>query len=471
MNVEVDPNVMKSIEIPIQVVGEASGFVRINRDGDINGLGRIILNFYGPDNNTVARTLSEQDGYYSYFGLNPGEYIVAPDTAQLARIGMTSEPDSLPFTIESIIDGDLISKLDFMLKPVSMDTLSGDVQQQRPAVTRRDTSYMIIHEVVEELMTITEDSWAIQLGAFTVKSNAERLKARLEELLGKEAEIVVEGGFNKVRILDLKDREEVDAKLKVLNELGFNEFWVVRLKAMQQQLVLREVDDTLTTIIETVIDPGEQADIKAIAIKIGSFTSESYARAIMDRLAFTLDKDLEIIEENGVYRIQLAEIDSPEMLEKMINTLGIQGIRDVTISSDTIPKVVPKVDTLLGDTITEKIEILEVIEREKADSLKTLEAAMQAEEIKTGLVKDKLKIEEPKVSLLVGTFTKRTQALRAKKRIEKKLNLPVEIVQQWDYYRVIVRGFFTPEESYRFYPELAGLGYDEISLIDEREKK
>ena len=128
-------------------------------------------------------------------------------------------------------------------------------------------------------------------------------------------------------------------------------------------------------------------------------------------------------------------------------------------------------DTIVSDTIIEEILIQDITERQKVDSLKTKEAALQVEEITTGLVKDKLKIEEPKVSLLVGTFTKRTQALRAKKRIEKKLNLPVEIVQQWDYYRVIVKGFFTPEESYRFYPELAGLGYDTISLIDEREKK
>ena len=125
---------------------------------------------------------------------------------------------------------------------------------------------MIIHEVVEELMTITEDSWAIQLGAFTVKSNAERLKRRLEGMLGKDAEIVIEGGFHKVRILEIKDREEVDRHLAVLNKNGFSEFWVIRLKAMQQQLVMREVSDTLTSIIETVIDPAAPESIAKMSI-------------------------------------------------------------------------------------------------------------------------------------------------------------------------------------------------------------
>jgi len=33
-----------------------------------------------------------------------------------------------------------------------------------------------------------------------------------------------------------------------------------------------------------------------------------------------------------------------------------------------------------------------------------------------------------------------------------------------------VTGFFTPEETYRFYPELAGLGFDAIILIDNSER-
>ena len=46
LSVEVDPNVMKPIDIPITVAGEASGFVTIERDGKAQGQGRIIVNFY-----------------------------------------------------------------------------------------------------------------------------------------------------------------------------------------------------------------------------------------------------------------------------------------------------------------------------------------------------------------------------------------------------------------------------------------
>jgi len=44
----------------------------------------------------------------------------------------------------------------------------------------------------------------------------------------------------------------------------------------------------------------------------------------------------------------------------------------------------------------------------------------------------------------------------------------VEIIPEYDYYRVIVTGFYTREETYRFYPELAGLGYDKIYLIEKK---
>ena len=59
---------------------------------------------------------------------------------------------------------------------------------------------MIIHEVTQELVTITEDSWAIQLGAFRQKSNAESMRRKLEAQLGRKVEIIIEDNFYKVRI-------------------------------------------------------------------------------------------------------------------------------------------------------------------------------------------------------------------------------------------------------------------------------
>jgi hypothetical protein len=74
---------------------------------------------------------------------------------------------------------------------------------------------------------------------------------------------------------------------------------------------------------------------------------------------------------------------------------------------------------------------------------------------------------QPTISLQVAVYQKQSQAMQAKRRITSKLKLPVEIVQQWEYYKVIVTGFYTREETYKYYPELAGLGYPNITLIEE----
>ncbi len=80
---------------------------------------------------------------------------------------------------------------------------------------------------------------------------------------------------------------------------------------------------------------------------------------------------------------------------------------------------------------------------------------------------------EPIFILHAGSYYKLAQAEKAKRKIESKLKRPVEIIQEWDSYKVIIPGFYTREETYSYYPELAGLGFTEIyvyekPLIDRR---
>jgi len=373
MSVEVDPNVMKSIDLPIAIAGEASGFVTIDRNGEEMGQSRIIVNYYNENSQLVASTLSEEDGYFGYFGLAPGKYFTRVDTAQLSRLGMTCNPDSLGFDIEALIDGDMVDGLDFKL---AMEAAA----EETPVRTRMDTSYIVVHELVEEQMTITEDSWAIQLGAFKQKRYATRFQEKLEQELGKKVEIVIEDGFYKTRILEIEDREEVNDIIDRLHATGHNVFWVIRLKAMQQLTVLKVVTDTVQEVVEV---PVEEA----------------------------VEEPEEPAEEPAI------EEPVEEELEEIVV---------VPLLTDTIP-----------ETVTEEVMP---------------------------------EPEEPKVSLQVGVFPKLSEAMRAKRKIESKLNLTVEIVQEWDYYRVLVRGFYTIQETYKYYPEIVGLGYDEILLIDESDK-
>ena len=58
------------------------------------------------------------------------------------------------------------------------------------------------------------------------------------------------------------------------------------------------------------------------------------------------------------------------------------------------------------------------------------------------------------------------EAMNAKKIITTHLNLPVEVVEEWGYYKVFVTGFNTTEEANKSFTAIAQLGYSKISLIE-----
>jgi len=460
LSVKVDANIMKNIDIPVTVAGEASGFVKIEHDSVRKGLGRIIMHFFSENNKKEGTTITENDGYFSYFGLKPGKYYVMPDTAQLAKLEMQADPGSLNFTIRPLTDGDIRGDLDFVLRmtePVSTgkvditetDSISAETEQ----VIQADSSYTVVHELTRELLTISEDSWAIQLGAFTQKKYAEIMQKSLQELLNKDVEIVLEDDFYKVRILNLKTREEVDRNIEILEDYGIKIFWVINFKAKKQQLVLREARDSVLQVTERVTATPPVTVSPGMEIQIGAFRNKAYADALTERLSFKLDKDLVIIQEDGYHKVRIAGFKSVEEMEKIIPSLGFLGINDIWMLPATETREAPeREDTRIAGT--------DRIRAPRLGGIKT----------DTDLVKEGLQIEEPAVSLQVGLYPKRIQAVRAKRKIENKLNRNVEIIEQWDYYRVIVTGFFTPEETYPYYPKLAGMGFDNITLIDNREK-
>lgn len=447
ISVTVDPNILKTVEVPVMVSGEANGTVSLDKNGQINGQEGIIINFFTKSNKPAGRALSENDGFYSYFGLRTGEYYVMPDTSQLRKLGMESDPVSLSFKISERMDGDIVDNLNFRLTMKPGDTTVSKPELPKQVI-KKDTTYMIIHEVTQELITIAEDSWAIQLGAFRKRSNAEAYKRTLQKLLGKDVEIVVEGDYYKVRILDLKTREEVDRNIELLQKNGVTELWVIRLKAKHQQLVLKERTDSIAKITETVVESEIPVFSFEMVLQAGAFRNEINAINLKNKLSGMLSKPVQIIFADGYYKVQITGFENLEEIDKMVRALGFLGQKDLwippTTRRDTFVPPVIKPDTT-GPGPEEK-QIVPAVEEEPA-------------------------VKEPTYALQVGVFRKKSEALRAQRRIRSKLKLPVEIVEQWEYYHVIVTGFFTREETFKFYPELTGLGYPGISLIENYRSK
>ncbi len=456
ISVAVDPNILKLVEVPVTIAGEATGTVSLENEG----IGRIIMHFFTAANKPAGKTLTENDGYFSYFGLAPGRYYVKTDTSQLNKLKLISVPDSILFTIKGGPDGDLVTDLNFNLRIKPGDTTALRPETITEPVVAKDTTYLIIHEVTEEVYTITEDSWAIQVGAFRDRSYAEGFRRRLETMLDKEVKIVIEGDYYRVRVLDLPTRAEVDENVSILNKEGFNELWIIKLIAMQQQRILITREDSLARIRETITERPAPVFSPDMAIQAGAFRNESFALTLQNRLNALVDKPVVIIHEDGFHKVRITGFDSMEELERFLPSLGIMGLKDVWIPPLRERTETTQPVTVTPDTIQAGKDMISPV-KVRPDS------TLRVSPLPTAPVaKDKPAVTKPPISIQIGVFHSRAQALRAKRRITSKLGLPVEIVPQWEYYRVIITGFYTREETYEYYPELAGLGYDSVYLIE-----
>lgn len=480
-----DANMLKLIEVPINVVGEATGSVMLETDGRKTGLSRVIMNFLNSDRDIVGRTLTEDDGYFSYFGLAPGQYTLRVDTAQLRRLRMISEPEDMTFSIMTNMEGDYIDGLDFTLKRIAgiPDTAMTDVPavvadtavvaEPVQRVISTDTSYLVIHEVTRELMTITEDYYAVQFGAFLTKRYAEIMQQKVQAALDKDVELFQEDGFWKVRITGFADREELEKYIPIIHGQGITEIWVITNKAVKGEWITTTREDSLAlvrarlaeqSVPEPVPEPVPVV-ITGTTVQLGAFSSLGETVAMSDRLLAAAEKLVTIRNEGGLFKVQITGFADTTEVRDFIPLLRKHGFTDILVLHQDETALVPIVPAALPPAAVEPQQPDVPVQAE--EPVPQVPPAVVAPEKP---VDDKVVAPPPPVPRFIlhaASYPKLAQAERAKQRIERKLNLPVEIMEDWDRYRVVVTGFFTREETYQYYPELAGLGFSDIFVYEK----
>tara|TARA_R110000868_G_scaffold85301_6_gene240078 strand:- start:55112 stop:59887 length:4776 start_codon:yes stop_codon:yes gene_type:complete len=116
LNITLNPNQLKIIEIPVVVVGEVGGTVNRNENGKFTGTGGLKINIYDTNHVLTKTILSEPDGYFSFLGLKSGSYLAKIDSLQLQNLQMTAEPASTPFEIDNGTDGAIVDNIEFVLQ-------------------------------------------------------------------------------------------------------------------------------------------------------------------------------------------------------------------------------------------------------------------------------------------------------------------------------------------------------------------
>ncbi len=180
-------------------------------------------------------------------------------------------------------------------------------------------------------------------------------------------------------------------------------------------------------------------------LQVGAFRLEQNALALKNRLSADLEKPVIIISEDGYYKVRVSGFKSHEELEKILPSLGLLGIRNFWIFRIKKPDEVQPQVVVISDTILNSI--LEDARIPLTAEIKPLPP-------------------DPGIALQAGVFHSRSKAYRAQRRIMTKLRLPVEIVREWEYYKVIIPGFHTTGETHGYYPRLADMGYPDILLIE-----
>src|SRR5665647_172659 len=463
MKVMIDPNQFKNIEVPISVMGEATGTVS---NGN-NGQGRILVCVYRPDGTRAARVMTELDGYYSYLGLKPGKYIVRIDAEQLKNINMVSEPELIPITISHSFDGDIVEGLDFRLstarveEPDTLNMLSPAERKlaetvESPAIIKIAPSVKpLLPDTVKENIAgievpkpivikssiIDYEGDVLQIGAFRDKSKAFAARKKLEDLTGKPAIIVYENGYHKVRISGYANRNLARQFATTLAQIGFPVSYI------------------------PVITPNT-------SIQVGEYKTEEEVLNAQKELAQRTGDRVIIIYSNGLYKIRIpgftsresARLFAAEMegnnfkinLETEKPIVPQKRIADATVKPVEISKVTPPVEKPIVLKRQEEVTAVKPIIETKTESTK---------EVITPAQVASNEVQGPVIQIIA--IKDSSEARDTQERISKAIGRSVTIVPENGINKLLITGLAGKEESDILIDKLAQAGFPEAYLNPE----
>ncbi|NVO21345.1 MAG: SPOR domain-containing protein [Bacteroidetes bacterium] len=281
MSVAIDPNQFHLLEVPISVLGEASGTVFLKGAKSIKGQGRIVVCFFNEAGKLAGRTLSETDGYFSFLGLPPGKYTARIDSGQLKKINMISSPVSLPFEMHKSVDGDVVDGLEFILLstlPVTSEMKPAGNKETLPA----DKSVQTIKEN-SPLTIIAAKPVNPEPAQPNVKEKAENSPEKKETNV-KPVEAAVAPAKQSEPV---KDMSIVPSKtdVKELEKTGNSK------TSETDKLVLKPLANVKRPL------PG------SFGIQIGAYSGLANAEAVRNRVVDALNKEVYVQEDNKLYKV------------------------------------------------------------------------------------------------------------------------------------------------------------------------
>jgi hypothetical protein len=276
LSVSADPNQFKTIEIPVEVMGEASGTVNVKTKNGTRGQGRVYVDLYRNNETLAGRVLTEGDGYFSYMGLTPGKYVARLDSVQLTKIKMNAMPDLKWFMVKPSRDGDFVEGLDFTLESTIKDTTESVLPKAKPKTVpsagraaniinyainvgkqtevavgqnekdknnalalktavksaplsgRADLSNNLANYQDNQYTIERKQGYSIQMGSYIFDANAQVAQRKITAATGLPVVFVEEDGFIKLWIDGFASRREAEKFIKQMAKMGFHPSYIIR---------------------------------------------------------------------------------------------------------------------------------------------------------------------------------------------------------------------------------------------------
>jgi len=187
-----------------------------------------------------------------------------------------------------------------------------------------------------------------------------------------------------------------------------------------------------------------------LVIQVGAFRQESNALVLKNKLSAVLNKSVFLVVEDGFTKVRLTGFSGLEEIERLYPTLSFLGLKNIWI---------------LPVKKTEEINPQASVQADTTNKQELEKSAIP------DIAEDMPDVSQSTFTLQVEVFHDKSKAMNAHKKITAEINLPVEIVQEWEYYRLIVPGFKTTDEAIKCSSTIANLGYPNISLIENYRKK
>ena len=111
----INPNSVTSIYVPIITAGEVSGMIEREVENGKIGVGGVRIFVINEQTNKKTEILTFNNGEYFYLGLPPGMYRAEIDKEQLSKSGYKSQPESIPFQVKTVENGDFVDNINFIL--------------------------------------------------------------------------------------------------------------------------------------------------------------------------------------------------------------------------------------------------------------------------------------------------------------------------------------------------------------------